>query len=140
MRNPTILVADDDRQFLTMMALHLRRANYEVLVAQDSFLALQLALKCVPDLLLLDVNMPAGDGFTVHERLRTKSGGATPPIIFLSGENSNRVRFKAAGAFRLLHKPVEISALLAVMHTALRGSRQQSLADQTPLSLTSEAA
>ncbi len=86
-----ILIADDDRQILRLLAMCLRKEGYEVVTAVDGYQALQFALDHRPDLLLLDVNMPAGDGLSVQERLRNNAVMCVTPVIYLTGERHERV-------------------------------------------------
>ena len=65
----TILIADDDHLHLKCLTHHLEKAGYSVIQATDSFHALRLASQLKPSLIILDINMPAGDGFSVKERL-----------------------------------------------------------------------
>ena len=62
-----VLIADDDRDHLLMVALMLRKAGYEVISAPDAKTALQLAVEQDPDLLLLDIHMGDEDGYAVQE-------------------------------------------------------------------------
>ena len=64
-----ILIADDDRNLLQALTVRLDAAGYDVITTQDAYQALDFARKHRPDLLLLDINMPAGSGFSVHERI-----------------------------------------------------------------------
>jgi DNA-binding response OmpR family regulator len=77
-----------------------------------------------PDLLLLDIHMPAGEGFSVQERFRTISTQTAVPVIYLSGDRSGEVD-KAVlklGAFALVRKPFENDELLMMVKAALRKS------------------
>lgn len=118
---PKVLIADDDAKFLGMLKLQLKAAGYDVATAQDSYLALQSARRSTPDIILLDVNMPAGDGFSVRGRLQRIATTARIPVIFLTGEQSARIRkhSREFGASAVVHKPFELEELLAEMEDAL---------------------
>lgn len=60
-----ILIVDDDQDFLRALALHLKGKGYETVAATDGVTAISVALEQKPDLILLDIGLPAGDGFTV---------------------------------------------------------------------------
>ncbi len=120
---PKILVADDDRRLLESLTVRLRNAGFEVRCAEDGYQAVQLANRWRPDVAILDINMPAGDGFSVHERIKSLRGGVLEgvPIIYLTGERSPRVTrsAKAHGAFALVHKPYDAASLVETVYSAL---------------------
>ncbi len=116
-----ILIADDDKKLLQMLAVQLRSEGYQVIGVQDGYQAVESACREEPDLLLLDVNMPAGDGFSVQERLLKMPRFATIPVIYLTGERSDRVTNSSSdlGAFTVIHKPFETTELLEKVRAAL---------------------
>ena len=75
----------------------------------------------LPDLILTDVTMPAGSGFTVVDRLTKSTTTGTIPIIVLTGNDDAEVeaRALAAGAIRVLRKPCDNAVLLDCINTAL---------------------
>ena len=79
-----VLVVDDELDHAELVAALLRREGYEVEVACDAPTGLEHALARPPDLILLDLWMPALDGFTAAERLRAHAPTRNVPIIFLS--------------------------------------------------------
>ena len=111
----TILIADDDHDLLRAVSIRLKSAGYEVVTALDSYQAVQFANEHRPDLVILDINMPAGDGFTVQERLRNIGELATTPVIYLTGDTSELTKELArrTGAYALLHKPFDDPPRLA---------------------------
>ena len=117
----TIIIADDDIQMLTALQVRLEADGHEVHGAQDAYFALQLARDEQADLLVLDINMPAGDGFSVQERLRNIPDLADTPVVYITGEHSPRVTDGAAahGAFAVVHKPFASETLRTVIHEAL---------------------
>ncbi len=121
MTGQKILIADDDKKLIQMLAVQLRREGYQVISVQDGYQALDFACREEPDLLLLDVNMPAGDGFSVQERLLKMPRFATIPVIYLTGERSDRVTNSSSdvGAFAVIHKPFEMPQLLEKVRAAL---------------------
>jgi PAS domain S-box-containing protein len=100
----------------------LRRAHgYDVIAGYDAVLAATMAVKHRPDLILLDITMPGGDGFLVAERLRNLDETARIPIIFLTASKQPGLREKAmelspAGFFE---KPYEAEELLGAIEAAL---------------------
>src|SRR5690242_8215322 len=109
MADSKILIADDDRELVKLLAMSLKKAGYEVVIAMDGCQAVDFAHKHEPDLLILDVNMPAGSGMSVQERIGKVGALCAAPIIYLTGDKSDRVVQEAAklGAFRILYKPLE---------------------------------
>ena len=122
----TILVADDDKAFTAAISARLTNLGYHVVVAHDGYMALDAALKHSPDLLILDINMPAGDGFSVVDRLRKRDEVShTVPLIIVSGESSAVRRSEAHrhGAFGYLSKPFESGDLVTMVRQALHEER-----------------
>ncbi len=66
-----ILIVEDDRRIATALAIRLKTAGYQVVAAYDAGLAVAMAVKQQPDLILLGLSTPGGNGFTVAERVRT---------------------------------------------------------------------
>jgi DNA-binding response OmpR family regulator len=116
-----ILVADDDPGMRLALLIRLRANNYEVSCAADGLSAIAEARKSSPDLIILDLGMPSGDGFTVLEMLRSEEPDLAIPVIVLSGRDraANRDRAIDAGAAMFLQKPVDTSHLLAAISQAL---------------------
>jgi len=121
----TILLADDDPDLTAALSARLSKLGYQVHVAHDAYMALDAALKHHPDLLILDINMPAGDGFSVVDRLRNKQGSGQTPLIIVSGENSaaRRAESHRHGAFAFLSKPFQTGELVKAIRQALHEER-----------------
>ena len=122
MNGKTILIVDDDMDFVRALNIRLRANGYQVTFASDGYSALTKARKEEPELILLDLGLPAGDGFAVMERLRSLvSSVALIPIIVLTAREpmTNRERSLAAGAEAFLQKPVDNDVLLATIRKAL---------------------
>ena len=120
MQKPRILIADDDPALVASLTIRFRQEGYDVLTGFDGQQALQVAREQQPDLLLLDVKMPAGDGLSVHDRLQ-ESQGPWPPVIYLTGDRSLRTELnvKKHGAFAVIYKPFDTSHLLETVRRAL---------------------
>ena len=115
-----ILVVEDDRKIGMSLSLRLKSAGYEALLAQDALMGVSMAVKNRPDLLILDISMPAGDGFQVAERVRALVAD-TVPIIFLTASKQPAFRAKALemGATAFFEKPFKSNELLAAIESAL---------------------
>ena len=66
MPRPKILIVDDDRDLIESLSLRLRHEGYEVLVATDGREGLERSRTESPDLIILDIHLPAGDGYSIH--------------------------------------------------------------------------
>ena len=99
------------------LAVRLKSAGYEASMAYDALTGVNDAVKCRPDLVLLDISMPAGNGFAVAERVKTLIPNPTP-IIFLTASKQPgfRERAQELGAVGYFEKPYEAEALLAAVH------------------------
>jgi DNA-binding response OmpR family regulator len=112
-----ILVVEDDRDARLALRVRLEAAGYEVLVAEDAYLATRLARCERPDLVILDVGMPAGNGLTVHERINTIWKG-TIPVLYVTGSMQDEVmrRARELGARGVFGKPLNAAAFMEAVH------------------------
>ena len=117
-----ILLVEDDEKIVKALTIRLKSQGYEVVTAFDAVMAMAKAMEHHPDLVLLDISMPGGNGFTVAERLQNSSL-ADIPIIFLtaSKEPGLRARAKELGAIGFLEKPFEAQELVSIIQHALAG-------------------
>ena len=129
MGNKKILIVDDDPDVRLGVHVRLRANHYDTFFAVDAVEAISAARKHEPDLIILDLGLPAGDGFLVMERLKTVPSLAVIPIIVVSARelHANRMRTLRAGAHAFLQKPVDDAELLLVIRRALgeRSEREQ---------------
>jgi two-component system response regulator GlrR len=125
-----ILIADDDRDLLASLSIRLQAAGYEVCAVQDSYQAVAQARRSAPDVLVLDINMPAGDGFTVQDRVDRMSTVHHVPVIY--GERSERVAslVRSKHAFAVLYKPFDTAELLQAIQAATTQPRPTGTATQ----------
>jgi CheY-like chemotaxis protein len=116
-----ILIADDDRAELKLLAMSLRSAGYAVIIAMDGYQAMDFACEQQPDLCILDVHMPAGGGLSVQQRIQQIPALYATPIIYLTGDKSSKVEEDAEklGAFAVLYKPLDNDRLLQTVRRAL---------------------
>jgi DNA-binding response OmpR family regulator len=117
-----ILIVDDDAALRETIADFLSGEGYLTLEAGNVIEARAALEKLAPDLILLDINMPGGDGLTLASQLRAQ---ISTPIIILSGKGSmvDRVVGLEVGADDYLPKPFELRELLARVRAVLRRSR-----------------
>ena len=125
-----ILVADDDRDLLELVAFSLAQSGFLPLKAQDGIAALQVFAAESPDLLILDINMPGLSGFQVCEEVRRTS---RVPVMMLTvrGEEEDLVRALELGADDYLNKPFSPRTLLARVKALLRRAGMEA---STPVS------
>jgi two-component system KDP operon response regulator KdpE len=121
MSQKTILIVDDDPEMRLSLDVRLKANHYNVVFAQDGVTAISEARKEMPQLIILDLGLPAGDGFSVLERLKSNLTLSSIPVIVVSARdrNANRERVVKAGAIAFLQKPVDNARLLAVIRNAL---------------------
>ena len=105
----TDVVRSDDRDYVEQRLEELEAEGFEVIVALDGYQALAVARAETPDVMVLDVNMPAGSGFSVQDRIRAIDELSDTPVIFITGETPDRIRRDAIehGVSSILHKPFD---------------------------------
>jgi two-component system alkaline phosphatase synthesis response regulator PhoP len=114
-----ILVVDDEPAVTDLLAYNLRKAHYEVMVANDGLEALRLADEGSPDLILLDLMIPKVDGLDVCRELR-KTSGVSIIMITARGEEIDRVVGLELGADDYVTKPFSVRELMARIKAVLR--------------------
>jgi len=122
MQKPKILIVDDDPDLRRGLNLRLRANHYDTAYASDGFSAIAMAQKERPDLIILDIGLPAGDGFVVLDRLQQSATLSVIPVVVLTARDPqvNRDRTLKAGAIAFLQKPADNAELLSVIRTALQ--------------------
>jgi DNA-binding response OmpR family regulator len=121
MDKPKILIVDDDPDLRRVLNIRLRANHYETVQASDGYSAISVAQKEQPNLIILDLGLPAGDGFSVLERLKNSDSLSSIPVIVLTARDPHSDEQKAllAGATAFFQKPVENDELLATIQAAL---------------------
>ena len=119
-----LLVVDDEATILELLAGSLRFAGFEVVTAASGAEAMRAASTARPDLILLDVMMPDGDGFEVVRRVR--SIAADVPVIFLTAREEVQMRINgfALGADDYITKPFSLDEVLARIRAVLKRTGQ----------------
>ena len=114
-----LLLVEDHDELSDFLSRRLRRRGFEVVIAPDGPDALRLADQEAPDLILLDMNLPIMDGWTVARTLREQAN--TIPIIALTAHAMSKDRAKAleAGCDEHHAKPVDFDLLLSQIDEAL---------------------
>jgi DNA-binding response OmpR family regulator len=116
-----ILIVDDERDIVKALMIRLQANGYQVVAAFDGAQGVFTAHKEKPDLIILDIRMPAEDGFSVAERLRESAQTMTIPIIFLTGspERNSEQRAQDLGARFYIKKPYDPEELLDAVKRAM---------------------
>ena len=109
---PVILVVDDDLPILTLMRNVLREFGFEARVANSGAAALEAVRETMPDLVLLDKNMPGMSGTDVIQALRREGGMAQVPVVILSGEAVDPEEIARLGAVDAVMKPFDVMDLV----------------------------
>jgi DNA-binding response OmpR family regulator len=116
-----ILLVDDDPNLVRALSLRLRANNYAVVSAGDGYAAVSAVQKEHPDLIILDLGLPVGDGFVVLERLHKLGLLSSVPVVVLSARDARTYKDRAltAGATAFFQKPAENNELLGAIWGAL---------------------
>lgn len=115
-----VLIVEDDHDLVRGLMIRLRNQGYLPVAVQDALSVIPVARKEHPDVILLDLGLPAGDGFVVMERLQAIPALAAIPVVVLTARDpdSARQRSLSAGAAAFLRKPVAPALLLEVLKFA----------------------
>ncbi len=112
-----VLLIEDDEKLSLALRLRLAHMNLEVHSVSDAIRAMDEAVKTNPDVVLLDINLPGGDGFMVAERLRKHHATMSTPIIFITASERAELESKANQVPRsfFLQKPFDALQLQDTM-------------------------
>jgi CheY-like chemotaxis protein len=115
-----ILIVEDDNRIATALEIRLKAAGYEPMRAANGFDGLKLVVDKMPHLLIMDIWMPIGMGFSVAQRLQSLGLGNIP-IIFITASKIEGLREEAQklGAVAFLEKPYDPRQLMKAVADAL---------------------
>lgn len=113
MSNGTVMYVEDNVDNRTLVRRVLMAEGYEVIEAGSAQEALQILNQQIPDLILVDINMPEVDGYTLTRQIRSMRGLSGIPIIALTANvlRGDREKSLEAGCDGYIQKPVDIDAL-----------------------------
>jgi putative two-component system response regulator len=117
-RNTVILAVDDAPENLDIVR-NLLAPQYTVKAATNGPVALKIASKQPPDLILLDVQMPGMNGYEVCRQLKADPATAAIPVIFLTGESDVAANVDSAGGDGYAAKPIDPGVLLPMIEEHL---------------------
>ena len=121
MATQKILIVDDDPDLRQALRLRLRANRYDTVSAVDGYSAIAQAYKERPNLIILDLGLPAGDGFTVLNRLQDDDKLSQIPVVVLTARDpqTSEQRSHQAVAVAFFQKPADNAELLSVIRTVL---------------------
>jgi DNA-binding response OmpR family regulator len=121
MANSKIMIVDDDPDLRQALRLRLRANQYETVNAVDGYSAIAMAYKESPDLIILDLGLPAGDGFVVLDRLQKDDKLCSIPVIVLTARDpqANERRVLRSGATAFFQKPADNAELMDMIRATL---------------------
>ncbi|PYO88210.1 MAG: hypothetical protein DMD66_08160 [Gemmatimonadetes bacterium] len=119
-----ILVADDDKVTLETLGAQLRGVGFQVVTAMDAMQAFMIAQRALPDVVVLDIQMPGGTGLDTLKRdtlkrLRTSTKTQAIPVIAISAHPKLGPQATALGAVEFLAKPVDFARLRGTLDRLL---------------------
>ena len=123
-----ILVVDDEPRNVKILQIQLKARGYTVYTAADGLEALDVVEKEMPDLILLDINMPKMDGFEVVKQIRANAATEFIPIVMITAlrdTRENRIKSIEAGADDFIEKPFDSLEVLARVRSLLRIKQYQ---------------
>jgi CheY-like chemotaxis protein len=115
----TILVVDDDPEFRELYRTALRFCGFNVATASDGLAALRVIEQDVPSLIILDLNMPCVDGWSVLSELAAHDATRALPVIVVTGADVGRAALQATA---ILRKPVLPDHVLPYIERELRAA------------------
>ncbi len=131
----SILIVEDEKEIRDLLAHYLRREGFRLSVAPDGETGLALARAGRPDLVVLDILLPAMDGLEVLRRIRAGGDTAAIPVIMLTakGDETDRVVGLELGADDYIPKPFSPREVVARIKAVFRRSASRPPADEAPL-------
>jgi DNA-binding response OmpR family regulator len=122
MNRAKIMVVDDDPDLRQALSLRLRANNFDTVNVCDGYSAIAMAQKEHPHLIILDLGLPAGDGFSVLKNLQDYRALAVIPVIVLTARDpeGNEKRTLESGAIAFFQKPADNEELLGVIRASLQ--------------------
>ncbi len=109
-----VLVVEDDRKIAKSLEIRLRSMGYKPVLAYDAVMGMKSAVQNNPDLVIMDIAMPGGDGLSIAESMQDLTTTNSTPIIFITASKklSHRERALELGAAGFFEKPYDAERLL----------------------------
>jgi len=117
-----ILIIDDEEKICSVVSAFLGKKGFTAITAKDGGEGIKSAKRFMPDLILLDINMPKMDGFEVLKELKNHEKTMPIPVIMLTGRGDDESKIKAAGLYSdyYLTKPFDLEELASKIGQILR--------------------
>ena len=114
LETPLILHVEDNFENRILVRRLLNSENYRVVEAENAAQALQLIESSIPDLILMDINMPDMDGYSLTNLIKEKPGFATVPIVAITANvmRGDREKVLQAGCDGYIEKPINVDTFL----------------------------
>jgi two-component system response regulator AdeR len=121
MTKKTVMIVDDDKEFLSELKETLDSSGYDMIAVNDGFTALDIASRVIPDVILVDLKMPKKTGFQLADELRRLSGISDIPIIAMTGffKDGYGPLMNICGIKRCLKKPFHPLDVITEIEDAL---------------------
>lgn len=116
-----ILIVDDEKDWVQMLAMRLKHVGYLIEVAFDAVQAVMQVVQLKPDLILLDIMLPAGSGLEVLKNIRSRAKTFSIPVIILTakGDKETKEAAEKLGISGYFVKPVDMNELLEKLKEVL---------------------
>lgn len=120
--NNKILIVDDDQSFVRLVSLKLKDKGYQTFAAFDGYQGIKMTHEVMPDLILLDLEMPAGNGVETFEKLKKSNKTSSIPIFVITGISNKEVKelIITIGADGFFQKPINFTELIKKMELVLQ--------------------
>ena len=117
-----ILIVDDEPDVVEILRYNLVKENYQVFKAYSGMEAIDLAIKNVPDLIIMDIRMPGITGIETCRKIRLIDSLKNTPVLFLTADSDEYTTMNAfeAGASHFITKPIRPAILLGMIHELIR--------------------
>lgn len=115
-----VLIVEDDKKIALALQLRLKSVGYKVSMEHCAKHALIAAVNDQPDVVLLDINLPDGDGISIASRMRAISKTSKTPVIFITASMQAGIKERAAnlGAIAFLEKPFDSAQLIEAIEVS----------------------
>lgn len=116
----TILIVEDDRRIALALGIRLEAHGFRVVSVPDAVNAMTEAMRETPDVVVMDINLPGGNGLMIAERLMENASTTDVPVIFITASRQPKLRERAAelSAVAFLEKPFSAGDLLDAIDLA----------------------
>ena len=117
-----VMVAEDDVDARGVIARHLKALGLRIVEVDDGVTALDALASEVPDLVVLDLNLPSMSGFELCERIRERDATSRVPILVVTGRNSleDHARAREVGVTKYIAKPFKKKEFVEAVKSLLR--------------------